>query len=288
MSKTALGILAIGNQPEENSMLYRYVTIDKLFDFLINGRLPLVRLNLFEDRLEGVSIEHLLLNYASDEVAKHIGESVGGYMKRIGLNINPTKRNSLRRRREVFQNTNYANCWYINDHESVAMWQLYSSSDSVAIRIPYSLLTKEITNQNFHVSGVPAISLKFGNISYYKLNDIDGLSDLTVNEDVPGFVKDYSFQHEQEFRMMIETENVEPLIEERKAMVLDEQIEQINKKEDERVVYIDLFNFKQLPFEIVFHPQSSDWHRKNVMSLLDKYGLTFKTCQSSLKEIFKR
>jgi hypothetical protein len=115
-------------QPDDDSMLYRYVTIDKLLDFLVNGRLPLVRLNLFEDKLEGVSIDHRMLNYAGDKIAENFSDWGGELFKAVTLNVNPNKRNSLRRQREIFQKTNFANCWYINDHESVAMWQIYSNT----------------------------------------------------------------------------------------------------------------------------------------------------------------
>jgi hypothetical protein len=168
------------------------------------------------------------------------------------------------------------------------MWQLYSGSDSVAIRIPYKSLAKELKEQNFRISGVSPNVLTFGSINYYKFNDIDGLSNIAAQKEALGFVKDYSFQHENEFRVMIQTESKEVQKEERRAMILDEQIEQANERRDQRVVYLNLLNFNQLPFEIVFHPQSSDWHRKNVMALINKYELSFKTHQSSLKEIFKR
>ena len=125
------------NQPSEGAILYRYVTIDKLLDFLFNKRIPLIRLNLFEDKLEGVNIKHLLLNYGSDKLTQEIAPFFGKLVQSIGNSINTGNRNSLRRQREIFQNSNYASCWYISDHESVAMWQLYSKPDSVAIRIPF-------------------------------------------------------------------------------------------------------------------------------------------------------
>ena len=116
------------NLPPDDSILYRYVTIDKLIDFLLEARIPLVKLNLFEDKLEGVNLKHLRLNYESDKIAEQKQEEDTS-LKYISVNINPTERNLLRRKRETFQDTNYASCWYVNNHESVAMWQLYSKPD---------------------------------------------------------------------------------------------------------------------------------------------------------------
>ena len=50
-----LEIIKLNEQPVSGSFLYRYLTIDKLMDFLLNQRIPLTRLNLFEDKLEGTT-----------------------------------------------------------------------------------------------------------------------------------------------------------------------------------------------------------------------------------------
>jgi hypothetical protein len=139
------------NQPNENSFLYRYLTIDKLLDLLLNERISLVRLNLFDDKLEGSELNHLRLNCFSDLEKKYM-QKQGGTLSSISLTVNPTQRNERSRQRENFQETNYASCWYINDYESVAMWQLYSKPDSVAIKIPYKVLNKELLNGNFEIN----------------------------------------------------------------------------------------------------------------------------------------
>jgi hypothetical protein len=55
-----------------------------------------VKLNLFEDKQEGVNLEHLQLNYLSDKISKQMQEEDTSH-KYIGVNINPTGRNLLRR-----------------------------------------------------------------------------------------------------------------------------------------------------------------------------------------------
>jgi hypothetical protein len=102
MMKTPLKIESFHNLPPDNSILYRYVTIDKLIDFLLEARISLVKLNLFEDRLEGVNLEHLQLNYKSDKIAEQ-EKKQNNTFEYLGLNINPAKRNELRRKRETFQ-----------------------------------------------------------------------------------------------------------------------------------------------------------------------------------------
>lgn len=286
MEKEKLKIEALELQPVKGTFLYRYMTIEKLLDFLFNERLPLLRLNIFEDRLEGASLKHLLLNLTSKKVAEDINPLLGTLLEGIVYNINPTNRNSLRRDREIFQKTNFANCWYSNNHESVAMWQLYSNPNSVAIRIPYEHFFDVLNNRKFELSSYDHLSLKFGSVHYYKFNDLDEISKAIVKYDIRGFLKDYSFSHEQEFRIMLEVKEFETKKTERKKFILDEQVDFMNNLKDLKILYFNLLNFKALPFELIFHPQSSGWHRQNIKSLLDKYGLPFQTKDSELKDIF--
>jgi hypothetical protein len=264
MEISQLKINSLELQPPEECMLYRYMTIDKLLDFLFNHRIPLVRLNVFQDKLEGASLEHLLLILSSNKLGEETAPWLGNLMKGIVYNVNPTKRNSLRRQREIFQKTNYASCWYANNHESVAMWQIYSKPDSVAVRIPYKALITEFTNRNFQLSSYDHESLKYGSVHYHRLNDLDDLSRAITKIDIVGFLKDYCFQHEQEFRIMLEIKEYESKPAERKQFILDEQIDRLNELKDLKLLYLSLKNFKTLPVEIIFHPQSLAWHRKNI------------------------
>lgn len=287
MMLTNLEIEKLNNLPPNDSFLYRYVTIDKLLDFLSNGRIPLVRLNVFEDKLEGVDINHLLLNYYSDKIAEETAKSYGGIFKHITHNVNPTRRNELRREREKFQKINYASCWYVNNHESVAMWQLYSRPDSVAIRIPFNNLSNELENYSFELTYNEYEKFRYGTIDYHRFNDHNELLKIEEKENNIGFIKDTSFKHEQEFRIMVEVKFNSRDIPEKKGVILDEQIERLNEKQDVKVLYLSLQNFKNLPFEIIFHPQSFNWHRENITQIINKFGLKFITSESVLKDIFK-
>ena len=273
-------------QPSKSDFLYRYVTIDKLLDFLINCRIPLVRLNVFEDKLEGVSIDHLLLNYSSEQMSLNMAKWVGGTFKLIGLNFNPNSRNNLRRQREDFQKNNFASCWYVNNHESVAMWQIYSKADSVAIRLGYDGLKKIIEDKEFLLSGYNHEKLTVGKITYCKFNQISDLQDCAIDY-TKGFVKDYCFSHEQEFRLMVKIKSIETKKLQRGGAILDEQVDKINRSNGLQLIYLTFRDFKQIPFEIIFHPQCQEWHKENIKSIIDKYQLPFILKESSLKEMFK-
>jgi len=273
------------NQPNKNSFLYRYLTIDKLLDIILSERFSLVRLNLFEDKLEGTTLEHLLLNHSS-ELAKKFMQDQGGTFSSISLIVNPTNRNKFSRQRELFQDTNYASCWYINNYESVAMWQLYSKSDSVAIKIPYETLHKELMEGNYEINSKYE-KLKFGAISYHRFKNIDSIDKNRIHSDTQGFIKDSSFEHEQEFRIMIENKAPNNKHTEQRGLLLDEDVEEINNSNDHKIKYLKLKNFRSLPFEIIFHPESQDWHKKNITKIINQFNLNFNIINSELKNTFK-
>jgi hypothetical protein len=273
------------NQPNENSFLYRYLTIDKLLDLLLSERISLVRLNLFNDKLEGSSLKHLLLNHFS-ELAKKDMQNQGGTFGIVSLTVNPTERNKQSRQREVFQDTNYASCWYINNYESVAMWQLYSKSDSVAIKIPYEVLNKELLNGNFEINSKYE-KLKFGAISYHRFKNIENVEQTKIKTDTPGFIKDSSFEHEREFRIMVENKGSEKKHLESRGILLDEDVVELNNSNEIKVKHLKLNNFKELPFEIIFHPECQKWHKKNIEKIIKQFNIKFNIIDSELTNTFK-
>ncbi|NOQ26928.1 MAG: hypothetical protein GQ564_16325 [Bacteroidales bacterium] len=285
METRGIEVKKMVKQPSENSFLYRYVTIDKLFDTLIHGRFPLTRLNLFEDKLEGITKNHLLVNLVSDKLGEMVAPWFGEVANIATININPQNRNSLRRQRIDFQNNNFANCWFVSDHESIAMWQLYSRPDSIAIKIPYKSLIEQIDLNKFQLSGYNHLNLRYGAVDYFKFDDVESLTDLMIQENHQGFVKDKSFSHENEFRIMLSIKNQDNKKAEKKDIILDEQIENYNKNRDVKIIYLTFDNFRDMPFELIFHPLSNNWHQSNVKDIIQKYDLTFQVNESSLKRI---
>lgn len=285
--KIDLEIHRLGKQPNIDSFLYRYITIDKLLDFLINKRLPLTRLNIFEDKLEGITPKHLLLNLASTRHAEEIGKQYENTLEGISISVNSTERNDLRRQREDFQERNFANCWFIGEHESVAMWQLYSKPDSVVIKIEYKLLMQEISSENFNYSANYYTSLTYGKTQYCRFTDWQELKAKEGEENLQGFLKDKSFEHEQEFRLILQKIKTNDSVVPRKEGIPDEKIDEFNRQRSPKVVYLNFLKFEDMRFEIIFNPKSQDWHRKNVEGIIQKYNLGFKTKVSDLVDIFK-
>jgi hypothetical protein len=273
------------NQPCENSFLYRYITIDKLLDLLISEQIPLVRLDLFEDKLEGTTLEHLILNHHSEKDGKEMQTDIP-LLSNISVTINPNKRNQFSRQREAFQKTNYSSCWYINNYESVAMWQLYSKPDSVAVRIPYKILNKELQEENYVINS-DYEKISYGSISYHRFKNIISEEKDKMTSDQQGFIKDSSFEHEQEFRIIVENREYKENLLEVRENILDEEVDEINKSNQIYIKHLKFNDFSKLPFEIIFHPQCQTWHKSNIKKLLSQFSINFKAFDSDLTSAFK-
>jgi len=272
-------------QPGEGLHLYRYVTMDKLMDCLLNKRIPFTRLNLFEDKLEGMTPGHIILNLKSEEFEEMALSNPPSSL--VTNNINPTERNFRRRQRVAFQKHNYASCWFASDHESIAMWHLYSRPDSIAIRIPIEAFMNEINSEKFELSECDHIKIRYGSVQYYRFDNLNAHHQLETDEEIQGFAKDKSYCHESEFRLILSTRLREQKIEQRQEFVLDEQVEELNQDSDLKVIYLKFAEFQNLPFEIVLHPQSSDWHKSNIKETIKKYKLQFSITESKLTRMFK-
>ncbi|MBK8242236.1 MAG: hypothetical protein IPK88_02330 [Saprospiraceae bacterium] len=259
------------------------MTIDQLLDFLINKRLPLIRLDLFEDKLEGTKLEHLVLNNQSENLRNKLFSNFENWFSNI--NINPNSRNNYSDERKLFQKTNYASCWYCSTHESVAMWNLFSHPNSVSVRINYHTLIKALQSSEIQLSYPSKKPLKIGNVKYTIFRNAESEEQLNKVDFVQGFIKDESFQHENEFRILLEIENIQERNSIGEEHLLKENLINWDKDHDLKVIHFEFSKMKEIPFEIVFHPRSNSWHRNNIMYLLKNSNLNITTSESILSDI---
>jgi hypothetical protein len=93
------------------------------------------------------------------------------------------------------QKNTYANCWHMNDHESAAMWSVYSrSGEGIAIRSTYRRLRDSFTSPD------PNQMVSIGVVKYIDY-EVDG-----IPESSPFFSylhKRKSFESEHELRALV-------------------------------------------------------------------------------------
>jgi hypothetical protein len=235
------------SQPEPEDYLWRYVNLKKFLSFIIDQKLHLKRLDQFEDKNDGIFANLLHLKYNISRI-KNSGK----------------KADILEEERKIreLQRNLFASCWFVGNTESIAMWKIFSNPDSVAVRIKYKYLKEIFKKQAFHCEELDIESITLGKVQYYDYQNQKVRKSLIDADAFIAFTKDESFSNEKEFRIVIRT----------------------GKGEENHVQGIDLqlLNFRELPFEIVFHPKAEDWGVKNLIDIMDKFNVHFKNINSEL------
>ncbi|HEX6916221.1 MAG TPA: DUF2971 domain-containing protein [Chitinophagaceae bacterium] len=143
----------------------------------------------------------------------------------------------------------------MGDKESVAMWNLYSNADSVAIRFNAAQLIELVRGIASKHDG-HFRRMQYGVVEYTDLGS--GLPGPET--EYIGFLKDDSFSHEQEFRFMAE-----------------------KHQEDESLEYeLCLGKLDHIDFTVISHPKMEEWKIRNILNVLSCYGLTEKFRPSAL------
>ncbi len=171
---------------DKDIKIWRYLSLTKFISLLLTRGLFFSRGNLLGDPFEGsltvVNIAtrgYILKNKDTDE----------RLVKWRNLNTD-----QLKRMFEVDENINrqslrecFVNCWHMNEHESAAMWRLYSQSDeSVCIQSRFSTLAENLPGY-----------VNVGIVRY-----IDYERDVISTDNLFNAVlcKRKSFEHERELR----------------------------------------------------------------------------------------
>lgn len=169
-------------QPKHiDSLVWRYITLQKLISLLSSNSLYLARLDSLNDPHEG-SYPKQMIDYR-DSVYKSEGQLEFLPQHVWGNKLNRT--------------CSYINCWAQSDLESEALWRLYTSSnEGVAIRTTYSKLINVIRNDD---------ELFVGCVTYldYDSQQFDNpWWPAGQNGFQPVMHKRLAFAHEQEIRIV--------------------------------------------------------------------------------------
>jgi hypothetical protein len=263
--------------------LWRYIDFHKFFAFIRNQRLFLTRLDKFEDKREGIHLSHLQIEMLKRGMDKDpIFDQFQGIMTIDNL---PSLTNQTEDELKEIQRFNFANCWFYDERgaESVAMWNLYSKPNSVALRIRYNDFKEKLLS-----SGVKSErkikKLTLSPIEYIDFQNFQEVSKVSSDLHSSVFIKDLSFSHENEFRIVAEQEKFEIKKREYKEGISRQHQDKLYDSIYEYPGFNLILNdFSSYEFEIVFHPKSEEWAIKDLKELIKKYDIPFKTNESNLK-----
>ena len=238
----------------ENTLLTRYVDLHSFLYFITQNKLRFARLDTFEDLNEGFSVYTANAVKGVTQNSRAI-RNINEKDKMLEqISILKKQHAQLAEQYREHQRNLFACCWYMGNKESVAMWNLYSNHDSVAIRFDAKqlihLIHETASKQEEY------FNMQYGCVEYA---DLSGVEDLLDSSRI-GFIKDDSFSHEQEFRFMT------------------------NKKADVDILEyeLQLCDLKQVDFTVLSHPKMEEWKIKNILNVLSCYDLTEKFQPSEL------
>jgi hypothetical protein len=242
--------------PLRTDYLCRYFDIHKFIHLLQNKTVRFTRMDQFEDPQEGIPLSAFA---AYSNSANAISYAT------IGALILDTKRFKkipayLQKKLNIInaiQKTSFLTCWFADQRESVAMWNLYSNADSVAVKIPFAKLSTQLK-----IEKVDTISAYYaGRLVYQDFSTIyKQTSDKKVGK--VALRKDHSFAHESEFRFVVRTRDSHSDVAGIDSLPLD---------------------LTRLDMKVICHPRMPAWKKKNIQHLLESAGLTNAIEESAIK-----
>jgi|GEM_PF-6936545 len=188
-------------QPSEDRFFWRYMSIDKFLDLIINKRIFLSRFDKFKDPLEGatqVQIQDAAFHLPIPKTPEGINKNIP-YEERVRI----TKERNLKIaeiRNDLEESQKYAAgvCLFKSEnYESQAMWDLYADQNGVALKISEKNIHDLMLNKS-NYSIIPE-RLIYGKVHYWKYHSQEPY--LTMSElKSRYFRKNQSFDFEKEFR----------------------------------------------------------------------------------------
>ena len=164
--------------------------------------------------------------------------------------------------RKTFRRWIYMNCWYMNEHESHAMWMTATTKQSMAIQSTYADLHKHLALTNL-------------NICLGVVNYVDYETHLIPEGHIlaPFIYKRHEFEYENEVRAIIE--------EGPKAIDGKVNYRTLN---DKKGISVSI-PLNTLVKSVHIHPESDRWFIELIESVTRKYGYKFEIRKSSMSKL---
>jgi hypothetical protein len=243
------GKLTISDPKSKAPFLWKYFDIHSFIYLLMEEKLFFTRLDNLDDPYEGVATKYLREGAEYSKVSLEMNSN-GRKKKTTKEVIDKRKLESFLKAGSISksQKSQFVNCWFAFERESMAMWNLYSNEDSVALKANFKSLKKALIPcfKSFIAANHNSISVVGDEITYLGLNPFD--------EKLPkqklkysAFKKDLCFQYEKEYRFLLVTKD---------------------KPVRPKLFYAVPVELEQLDFTVIAHPNMEDWKFDNLKTLL--------------------
>jgi len=234
----------------DREFLWKYLDFHKLISMMNNKSLFFNRLDCFDDPFEGITLELIATKRIADDTPNEneINPLIPVEHRNLMLQQKKDQTERFQNESQLQQKTQFVNCWFKSNRESMAMWDLYSNRDSVAICIEGRNLINYLINRIKLDPFLYKNHLFYsGAVKYLPVNPYDFFAEMEPPM-YSAFVKDTSYAHELEYRLLI---------------VSPSNMTENSPKSIELGITMNLFD----TIRIIAHPKMEDWKFKNIEKL---------------------
>lgn len=258
---TNLTLISPDSLPNDNESLWRYFDIHKFLNLIKQKRFRFTRMDQFEDALEGIPFETLQkFLYIESESNQNLASIILDWPPSY---ITLSKESKLFGRIDEIlkiQSSHFVSCWFHEQRESMAMWNLYSNPDGVALKVPFGKLKSLLNPES---SQIDIQEYFCGKVQYQNFRNKDpyandGLSKLGK----VSLRKDVSFSHEKEIRFVVKI---------------------LKNKGHLTGIDTEPINLKELDLKVVCHPRMVEWKKNNIKQILKDACLSDSFLDSEIK-----
>ncbi|MBR9833406.1 DUF2971 domain-containing protein [bacterium] len=190
------------DEKDRPAILFRYMDNEKLNDFLSSSSIYFCRMDRFGDKLEGITpyqMIELMGLYEYRFPGSVTNHNFTEIEKKEIYNSNETSFQVTKAEIKQNQKTIFVSCWYCQNHESQAMWDIYGK-EGVAIRMDRNELNTILENSLTDSDGKSFA----GFVDYKNFKDVFNDSNEELwSKSNPFFRKHISFNHEDEYRFAL-------------------------------------------------------------------------------------
>lgn len=246
--------------------VYRYLTIEKLIDFLDTNSIYLARLDTFEDNLENIEpydineLKFLTLSKpenANPEISEQLW---GDIIKKSIRKLKKIQDYLIKKQKKRF-----VSCWILSDVESFGMWDTYGKSGFV-IRFDRNYFQKTI-KESITLQTEPTNKIDLLVVGKVIYQDFEKMLQKEKESLLrfSAFRKHLSFKHESEYRIIGFT----------------------NDTENQTGLRFKLPEIENLDFEIFANPRLSSFQFHQYKKIIEKYVKPGKLKESELKNFLE-
>lgn len=194
----------VNTEGQRGKFLYRYLKKEHLIDFLETKKLYIPRSNKFKDKFECINKEQIEQIFGLEPITKkefNYNTELSTEERNLSYKIACHEFSQIKAEIKKVQEETFISCWFGADHETMAMWNMYSEpQNTFALRVDRDKFIKNIRCRPEIVKNkMPSF---LGYVHYLNYHDVHRWP-RDQEEIYPFFRKHIGFKYEEEFRVVL-------------------------------------------------------------------------------------